>query len=357
MGKQGKWAGTPDSGRWVPWGGWAPPILWTPSRISTEAWHDASDTSPTNIVESSGAVSQWSDKSGNGNHLVQADGADQPTTNSVTVGGLNALDFNGTSDFMTSSFAGGVISQQNQIYVVAKNDTGTGWGYICDGIDATDRSYSLIRVTSDFFVMGAGADLTGTIADTYGHVFSLDYNSTTSEFFIDGTSDITGDASTGGLAGLTIGARYTDVRWWNGQICEIVVIDGALSLADQQNMEGYLAWKWGLEVNLPSQHPYRFDGSKFGHETLWTPSQIATGAWYDLDDADTITYGSGIEIQTLGDKSGNANNLTNAAVARPDLEPKGWDAIRPAMFFDGDDGLAIATMLGTSESEWLLLLL
>ena len=26
---------------------------------------------------------------------------------------------------------------------------------------------------------------------------------------------------------------------------------------DRQQLEGYLAWKWGLEANLPVDHPYK----------------------------------------------------------------------------------------------------
>jgi hypothetical protein len=54
---------------------------WTPDALSSstlKAWYKADDAA--SITSSSGAVSQWNDKSGNGNHVVQATGTAKPTT-------------------------------------------------------------------------------------------------------------------------------------------------------------------------------------------------------------------------------------------------------------------------------------
>jgi hypothetical protein len=29
------------------------------------------------------------------------------------------------------------------------------------------------------------------------------------------------------------------------------------SATDRQKIEGYLAWKWGIQASLPAAHPYR----------------------------------------------------------------------------------------------------
>lgn len=56
-------------------------------------WFDAADT--TTITESSGAVSQWNDISGNAFHATQATAVQQPTTGSTTQNGLNVINFTG----------------------------------------------------------------------------------------------------------------------------------------------------------------------------------------------------------------------------------------------------------------------
>jgi hypothetical protein len=41
-----------------------------------------------------------------------------------------------------------------------------------------------------------------------------------------------------------------------GYIYEIVVYNTTLSSGDQRKVEGYLAWKWGIQGSLPTTHPY-----------------------------------------------------------------------------------------------------
>jgi hypothetical protein len=36
----------------------------------------------------------------------------------------------------------------------------------------------------------------------------------------------------------------------------LITVGGALSTTDRQKMEGYLAWKWGIQASLAAGHPY-----------------------------------------------------------------------------------------------------
>jgi hypothetical protein len=53
-----------------------------------------------------------------------------------------------------------------------------------------------------------------------------------------------------------IGSTGNGVLPLVGDACEILVFNSVVSTDNQQLVEGYLAWKWGLEANLPSGHPY-----------------------------------------------------------------------------------------------------
>jgi hypothetical protein len=55
---------------------------------------------------------------------------------------------------------------------------------------------------------------------------------------------------------IQLGTR-TDGQTRIGKLSEIVYVNRGLALSQQQQLEGYLAWKWGLQTNLPSNHPYR----------------------------------------------------------------------------------------------------
>ena len=48
-----------------------------------------------------------------------------------------------------------------------------------------------------------------------------------------------------------------DTRGWRGKMGEIIMLQSEPTLADRQKIEGYLAWKWGLNANLPADHPYK----------------------------------------------------------------------------------------------------
>jgi hypothetical protein len=43
----------------------------------------------------------------------------------------------------------------------------------------------------------------------------------------------------------------------NGRIAEVVVANTLADAGDRQRLEGYLAWKWGLQGNLPADHPWK----------------------------------------------------------------------------------------------------
>ena len=54
---------------------------------------------------------------------------------------------------------------------------------------------------------------------------------------------------------LLIGAG--DINYYDGYIAEFLIYKKALSTNERQMIEGYLAWKWGLNSNLPSNHLYK----------------------------------------------------------------------------------------------------
>lgn len=46
-------------------------------------------------------------------------------------------------------------------------------------------------------------------------------------------------------------------RYYNGYIGDFIFFGTSYTSTEQQKTEGYLAWKWGLQGNLPSNHPYK----------------------------------------------------------------------------------------------------
>ena len=76
-------------------------------------------------------------------------------------------------------------------------------------------------------------------------------------FSWNGTMINSGSSSTGSaMNGLTINdgayGEYSDC-----DAAEIVLYNVVLTTTNIQKIEGYLAWKWGLQAKLPSGHPYK----------------------------------------------------------------------------------------------------
>lgn len=152
-------------------------------------------------------------------------------------------------------------------------------------------------------------------------------NGANSSIFTNGTAQLlNGGASTIGTLGtqtfgtgtLTIGSRFNNISAWYGDISEVLIYNNALSNAERQQVEGYLAWKWGMQSTLPVTHPYS-NTYRIVKPFLRTfqPTDVSTpcALWFDGGDATTLTL-SGSNVTAWRDKSGNANNI-NSFVSTP----------------------------------------
>lgn len=62
-----------------------------------------------------------------------------------------------------------------------------------------------------------------------------------------------------GTARLRIGAGdgAAAANFWQGPVRHVILLQGVLSTALRQKMEGWLAWDSGLQTSLPATHPYQ----------------------------------------------------------------------------------------------------
>ena len=279
---------------------------WSPADIPTTAWYDASDAATITIET---GVSQWDDKSGNDNHAIQASASRQPdyTSNDSlanNMGSIGKNSRNGKFGLYTPS-----MSARN-IYVVA---------YYATGIESIFDNYTCLLLNA------LNADDNDPLVRNY-RVMAQDASSdwiTTNRFneqtFINGSDTPSNTALPMPLTILRfrasairtqaflMGHGETDGRTWYGGYCELIYTDGSESLATQQKIEGYLAWKWGMMYQLPDSNPYKYDGSIFGFGELWNPSEVSTTAWYDASDESTITVETG--VSQWDDKSTNNRHM------------------------------------------------
>lgn len=73
-----------------------------------------------------------------------------------------------------------------------------------------------------------------------------------------GTTSYSASTSYNGpLTGLTINTGTYPGESSDCDVAEIVLYNSVVTTLQLQKIEGYLAWKWGLQANLPSNHPYK----------------------------------------------------------------------------------------------------
>jgi len=255
---------------------------WTPAQLTGLAlWLDAADAGT--ITLNGTDVSQWDDKSPNGYDLSQATAVNQP---SLVTGALNGkpvirTDGNDRLDNTTSSLFRDVGTAT--WVVVAKYPVATGTGnaalLMCSRGDADNSTRFMLtanpspggefmgvagrRLDTDSFQPIASS--TARIVDTWFiEVGQADYTNAEANHWTDGAQDLTGAVFQ--TAGNTEDTDPLSVNVFgstnilapaNTEIAEGIAIEGPLTTSDRQKLEGYLAWKWGLEANLPAGHPYK----------------------------------------------------------------------------------------------------
>jgi len=229
--------------------------LWRPDELGADLalWLDAEDAST--ITLNGSDVSQWDDKSGNGNHAAQAVAASQPAR--VT----NGIQFDGTDDYMDITAANIKTVTQPFVYaMVVDLNSGAAFKPTIDGItNSLDRVLTGNAGSGDNDRMFSGAALDALTQVTATAVRVYNFNSPSSSYFRNGISVASGDSGTQNpSSGIRLGADHdlSGANYSNILFNEYVVIDGVLSTADRQKLEGYLAWHWELEANLPGGHPY-----------------------------------------------------------------------------------------------------
>jgi len=207
---------------------------------------------------------------------------------------------NGANALLTRSFVGNSIGAPdiyNTNIVITNTSSEYGYnGY--QGTSSYSTTPSLFQVTIDQVGDAVYQWITGTAQG----VSYQGYGPLTAS---------TGDASNNRLY---IGTRGDNGTSFQGVFYEILVYNMVLSTTDREKIEGYLAWKWGLQANLPADHRYLSAAPPSGITSgsappsrILKPSVPNPKLW--LDASDPLGTGTapadGTQLTTWADKSGN----------------------------------------------------
>ncbi len=306
--------------------------LWTPSETTTTLWLDADDAA--SITHSSNAVSQWSDKSGNGTNMVQSTASKKPTLTNNGSNSLPTLTFDGVDDSLLSTQSVGA-SQAFTVYSVVRNiSQSTRRDYLFDGT-ANDTTRCLISLNQAGKVMIYAGEIPGSPGTDWGNsnistpsgffIVAAIFDGSTSQIGVNGTHISNIDIHTNSLGSMRMGTNYGAVNdFFEGDIGEFIIVDGVDPQSNIERIEGYLAHKWDLVSNLPSDHKFKYSAptGPTGDDLHWTPDTVQDiSVWFDAADLDGdghVDYSSPGAISSWNDKSGNDRHASSA-VGTPQL--------------------------------------
>lgn len=243
---------------------------WEPTSMGNLlAWYDASDAD--SMILNSGNVDTWKDKSGNDYHMDQSTTTRQPIYSSQD----NVTFSNADQMFLDNASLGGDFDHENVTILCLFYPT-----------DITTLHVEVFGSVTIGGETGINSRLNyaqpyniGTFsADSFGRQPTInteellilhngDVNGATARQVFAETTDTEAKKSVGALSysAFSIGAsRSTPSRTFSGYIKEFMIITKDLTTSERELLEGCVAWKWNRESDLPSDHPYRTNGSRFG---------------------------------------------------------------------------------------------
>ena len=240
------------------------PQQFLPTTIAgIQMWMDGADPAGTGVVPSNGSVlSTWTDKSGKS---FSATGVNSPTVVTNAVNSKSAVSYNGSS-YSYSTIASGTFSTAMNIFFVYKVNGAVS--YPAPITRGQGNNGSPIDQYNNVRYLGGGSY--NNIQSAYSHASATSTTlftqliqqspSTTYNEYVNGSTTAsasgTGFSASDAASYVYIGTRDDKVTMFNGYMCELIIYNAMVGLTAQQKIEGYLAWKWGIQASLPGGHPY-----------------------------------------------------------------------------------------------------
>ena len=318
-----------------------------------QLWLDA-DASSSITKDGSNKVSQWSDRSGNGNHATQATSNDKPTYYSEGMNNKPTLSFDGATDWMAANGVADTFNADFTMFLVSELAT---WFTLIPVEVAAQRSAAdgTAGVKSpQFNTNGTAVSIVWNLQNTSDdndwrevpliYEMSTNYTDLTSSFRFNGSANTRWDRSItvpSTVDLFSIGQEFDGVplsipsNFYRWDISEVIVYNKILTASEKNKVNAYLGKKWWISV------------------PAFSPSSLSNlELWLDASDSSSITQASS-KVSQWNDKSGNGNNLTQSTegskpvYSASSLNSKAW------ITFDGtDDTLGLWSKLLSTGDEW-----
>ncbi len=285
------------------------PTPWSPDEVGALLWLDASD--PTTITLSGTKVTGWDNKAGGSYNSYQSDDAKRPEYQTSGLNGENTIRFDGSDDFLRidhNNALNMLASQDFEIFSVIKSDVAPNQAaiYAKGGVSSRDFMLYFYNPAIKFYMDGGSMQMQApTSVGTNANMGwarrqgnnGLLYNTISGSASDNGAS---GATNNGNVHNVSIGAMDEGTqRFFDGDIAEIILIKRALTQEEREQMEGYLAHKWGLEDDLPNGHPYKTAVPLIGGVQSDLPNQLVVEG--DIIQNSNVSIGMDLFLGTTTD--------------------------------------------------------
>ena len=324
-------------------------------------WYDAADQSTMTLNGTT--VSEWRSKVG-GVAVSQGTAAAQPTLTTGYYNGRSALTFDGGDvlanlslpiqingmtvavvfDEATRVAFAGLVSATP----ASGNDSNQTDGFRMSVHEGTNRPCELLCAVANNLdlrspLVPETTALGKRVAISYASPSAGGSGSGFTRF--DGTpgAEDTLYGAAGDSTGTLIGGRFLSgavsaLYRFNGRICEVAIWDRALTVDETQKVEGYLAWRWGLQGQLPTNHPYAYSFPGLGSQPQ--PSNSEAQDWINA------VYAAGSSVNTATAKA--VDDFVSGCKADGI-----WSAIKACCVLCGPNTLAgaLVPLVGTAPTN------
>jgi hypothetical protein len=203
------------------------------------------------ITTGTSTVTAWRDKSAFNSNTTSVVGTPQL--------GVNGITFDSSSYFSLPSGCLPFNDTDFTMYIIVRSPSGNA-GLLTAG-NGLYIAYDVGGAKLGFQGFNGGGTYTNVSIQSALAIYTIRYSSSESYNFkqyINGTQSTntngTGprnQTSTPNSLGIAAYAAKGMI------VGEMIVYNSAHSTTQRQDVEGYLAWKWGIQATLPSNHPYR----------------------------------------------------------------------------------------------------
>jgi hypothetical protein len=308
--------------------------FFTPRSVTgLSGWYDGNDLLGTGATPSNGfSISQWSDKSSNANHAIQATASNRPFFSNT------GIVFSGTQNLNFTNPNALVSNTRFSVFIVEQRASGLGTNYIFAGsTNLGNQNLHIGYNSSTTFRLGYyGNDLDYNIpAYSAGsepfRIWSITQSNTGREIILNGSFAARNGNTTllQSWNGGSIGRNFfgAGTPFYYGTVKEIIFYKPSLERLQQQQIEGYLAWKYSLQRSLPLTHPYFNNPQQSVYPytlvrtipqpkinvpawSLFNPLSIAScSLWLDSSSLNNFTLSNTSNVVQWNDKSRNQKHF------------------------------------------------